>query len=516
VIDVNGNVGMGTLTPQTVLHVKSNPSSTQTAIIRLESEAANANSSISYYSANVNRWEVGTGISLGLLYEIYDRVAGQTRFSITTSGAAVFSNGNVGIGMTSPTNKLDVSGDTRISGGLTATTISATTYYNLPTDIFVTGGTYSNNTFTYRNNTGGTFNVLFNTVTGLTVNGNLTVTGGTQSLFSGNTSSDLVRITQTGSGNAFVVEDSPTNDGSKFIIDNIGNVGIGITPSDAKLYAFNSTGGTAIYGISSNIGVIGNGGNYGVQGLGTFYGVYGSATNDSGSVVGVWGAAGQNEFGLGEYIGGKFTASSSGGVNYSLQLTDTTEGLNKVLVSKTLDGKANWSSILSGLTGVYTSILSATTYNNLPKVAFSPMNIAVCDTAPTAASTQYYYQTIAEVTTTLSKVKLWGFSGSDLVLFGLYRGTLQSGMTLIGQARKTCGIGPNELTLTAETGQTLAIVAGEDLVIGYYPDGASWRTIYDVGISDIFYGLINTGNITTMPATPTGTATGIRFACTLY
>jgi len=61
-----------------------------------------------------------------------------------------------------------VTGSTRFTNGLTATTISATTYYNLPTDIRVTGGTYSNNTFTYRNNTGGTFNVLFNTVTGLT------------------------------------------------------------------------------------------------------------------------------------------------------------------------------------------------------------------------------------------------------------------------------------------------------------------------------------------------------------
>jgi hypothetical protein len=63
--------------------------------------------------------------------------------------------------------------------GLTATTLSATTYQNLPTDIRVTGATYTNNTFTHRNNTGGTYSVLFNTVTGLTVNGNLSVTGNT-------------------------------------------------------------------------------------------------------------------------------------------------------------------------------------------------------------------------------------------------------------------------------------------------------------------------------------------------
>ena len=73
---------------------------------------------------------------------------------------------------------LTVTGNTSLQS-LTATTISATTYQNLPTDIRVTGATYSNNTFTYTNNTGGTFSVLFNTVTGLTVNGNLTVTGNT-------------------------------------------------------------------------------------------------------------------------------------------------------------------------------------------------------------------------------------------------------------------------------------------------------------------------------------------------
>ena len=50
------------------------------------------------------------------------------------------------------------------NNGLTATTISATTYQNLPTDVSVTGGTYSSGgTATFTNNTGGTF-----TVTGFT------------------------------------------------------------------------------------------------------------------------------------------------------------------------------------------------------------------------------------------------------------------------------------------------------------------------------------------------------------
>jgi hypothetical protein len=52
-----------------------------------------------------------------------------------------------------------VSGNTTIANDLITNTISASTYYNLPTDIRVTGGTYSNGSATFTNNTGGTFNV---------------------------------------------------------------------------------------------------------------------------------------------------------------------------------------------------------------------------------------------------------------------------------------------------------------------------------------------------------------------
>jgi len=75
-------------------------------------------------------------------------------------------------------------GGTYSGGTLSLSTVSGGSY-NITgfsagnTDVFVTGSTYSNNTFTFTNNTGGTFNVLFNTVTGLTDNGDLTVTGNT-------------------------------------------------------------------------------------------------------------------------------------------------------------------------------------------------------------------------------------------------------------------------------------------------------------------------------------------------
>jgi hypothetical protein len=83
-----------------------------------------------------------------------------------------------------------VTGNTIFTQGLTATTISATTYQNLPLDVFVTGGTYSGGTAIFTNNTGGTF-----TVTGFTTGGtsgvDVFVTGGTYSngtaIFTNNT-----------------------------------------------------------------------------------------------------------------------------------------------------------------------------------------------------------------------------------------------------------------------------------------------------------------------------------------
>jgi len=98
-----------------------------------------------------------------------------------------------------------VSGNTYFTSGLTATTISATTYQNLPTDIRTTGATYSNNNFIFTNNTGGTYSVSFNTVTGLTANTisattyyNLPVSAVTSGTgISASTSNGTVTITNT-------------------------------------------------------------------------------------------------------------------------------------------------------------------------------------------------------------------------------------------------------------------------------------------------------------------------------
>ena len=114
--------------------------------------------------------------------------AGNTFTGGTVSGATQYTNGlsantisattyqNLPDNVTGnylPLSGGTVTGQTSFTNGLNTNTISATTYQNLPTDVRVTGASYSNNTFTYTNNTGGTFNTSFNTVTGLTSTGTI-------------------------------------------------------------------------------------------------------------------------------------------------------------------------------------------------------------------------------------------------------------------------------------------------------------------------------------------------------
>jgi hypothetical protein len=110
-------------------------------------------------------------------FVIFDN-SGNTYTAIINSVTGLTINGN-----------LVVTGNTNVNS-FSATTISATTYQNLPTSSskFVTGFTYNDNTFTIFDNSGSTFDATINAMTGLTINGNLSVTGTTFSnLFSGGT-----------------------------------------------------------------------------------------------------------------------------------------------------------------------------------------------------------------------------------------------------------------------------------------------------------------------------------------
>lgn len=186
-------------------------------------------------------------------------------FTVTNS-AALFADNDINVtgGTYNPT-----------TGCVTFTTNSGTTFDVCGfltgfTDTFVTGGTYSSGTAVFTNNLGGTFNV----------------TGFTQP-FTGNTSGDCItdlyvsnihscsplninpldegnvyfgstsgvtvdltnvrvgigstvptsklHITNTSADNSFLVEDSVNPDSTPFVIDNNGNVGIGVTGTTYKL-----------------------------------------------------------------------------------------------------------------------------------------------------------------------------------------------------------------------------------------------------------------------------------------
>ena len=93
----------------------------------------------------------------------------------------------------------------------------------------------------YGNLSGNATNITASSNTSLTSLANLTTVGTLSSLLvSGSTSTDLVKITQAGTGNAFVVEDI-TSDTTPFVIDASGSVGIGISAPTVTLDVLGST-----------------------------------------------------------------------------------------------------------------------------------------------------------------------------------------------------------------------------------------------------------------------------------
>jgi hypothetical protein len=178
----------------------------------------------------------------------------------------VNSNGLVGIGTTIPRDYiLNVYGDTRVTGLVTAnnlytvnsvTTGISTVGFLTASDINVSGivtatsfsGSASGLTGIYAIAVDGwyvdsgfistTSNVGIGTTiprAALDVNGTLNVSG--VSTISVNSTSDALRITQTGTGNAIIVEDSTNPDSSPFVVNRDGRIGIGTTNPGGSRYS---------------------------------------------------------------------------------------------------------------------------------------------------------------------------------------------------------------------------------------------------------------------------------------
>jgi hypothetical protein len=91
-----------------------------------------------------------------------DGLSANTISATTISGVTFYGDGSNLTGISGGGGSFSggtVTNPTNFTGGLSANTFSATTYQNLPTDVRVTGGTYSAGTTTFTNNTGGTFSI---------------------------------------------------------------------------------------------------------------------------------------------------------------------------------------------------------------------------------------------------------------------------------------------------------------------------------------------------------------------
>jgi len=171
------------------------------------------------------------GLAVGRIFSYFN----DTIYSNETGKTHYFGGGplNVQNNLSVPNGSLQVGGNVLISSGLTANTISATTYQNLPTDIRVTGGTYSGSTIIFTNNTGGTFNV-----TGL-------YTGGTDVFVTGATKSGNVATFTNNTGGTFTLTG---------LTDTFVTGGTYDTGSSSITFTNNSGGTFSVTGITSSGG----------------------------------------------------------------------------------------------------------------------------------------------------------------------------------------------------------------------------------------------------------------------
>jgi len=298
-------------------------------------------------------------------------------------------------------NKFDksggtVTGATSFTGGLTANTISATTYQNLPTYVSATTLSLAN-VLSVTTGGGNPTNTTINAVTGGTYsNGTITLSGtgsvnGTQISGLSTVTADTFTTGFTYSSNTFTIARNQGQSNLTATINIVtgltvngnlnvtGNTGVGTSPSSGvKIWGYSTAASTTgvqgngtiggVYGITSTAA------GFGVRGDAvSSIGVYGISIGDTGTNIGVQGYSDIDSSGSPTNIGGKFTATN-GGTNYSLQLSDGTESIGRYLKCITSDGKANWADVpsssftggtVSGPTnftnGLTASTISATT-----------------------------------------------------------------------------------------------------------------------------------------------------------
>jgi hypothetical protein len=171
----------------------------------------------------------------------------------------------VGVGTTNPTEKLQVVGNILANGNITA-------FSSVP--IISIGSTSNISVLEIKTNTGTTDNNIWHFRT-VDSSGKLRLQAMTDALAGGgsllefnrnaqqitgivlatSSSNDSFRITQTGSGNAFVVEDESNPDSTPFVIDGNGSVGVGgaVVPSTKLSLQVTSSAVSQNTGINSTL-----------------------------------------------------------------------------------------------------------------------------------------------------------------------------------------------------------------------------------------------------------------------
>ena len=252
VVKADGSVGIGTNNPTVALQLSPNASISNVGSgITLAGTVGSALTVAQFYYSNTNatylrikatRNTTGSDwLSASTKLVNVTDVTEQAYIEYNPNGSAsgmafgsgaselvrLTSAGNFGIGVTNPATSLAVNGTSRFfttgQGDVTITHSSLVSSIRGASTVQLALG--ANNTDVIRINNSGSVGIG-TTNPGATLNVVPTATS-IAGLFSGTTSGDMVRITQLGTGNALVVEDSANPDSSPFVVTGIGSVGIG-------------------------------------------------------------------------------------------------------------------------------------------------------------------------------------------------------------------------------------------------------------------------------------------------
>ena len=220
-ISTNENVGVNTITPSDKFEVKM----TESAGPRyFKTQAADG---VSLYRADGGAWAMSYGFATGSVGANnaggFGGYGGGDLFTYYWIGQShtspimtlLNSNSSVGIGTTTPSAKLHI---TQTGAGNALLVEDSTSPDSTPFVIDTNG------------------NVGIGITTPSVKLEILGTSSNSLAIISGSTSVNMVRITQTGTGNAFVVEDDANTDASHFFVDASGSVGIGLTAGSAKLH----------------------------------------------------------------------------------------------------------------------------------------------------------------------------------------------------------------------------------------------------------------------------------------